>query len=351
MVSSEKGFAYMASPLSGHVAVAYVQDGTRVQESQPLFLVRADHEDSTGSAGVATALSLERRLQVNRNSREQAIQSARQELALAREEESQAGRSIVNLNQQLELQGRRIALQTDQLRIEEKFVEDGFMAKNSLVNRRDAVMDQQQRREEIERALWDATKAQTAARARITQLTAKLASEQGELTMAEENLKQQQRDNRIKSEAIVPASRAGVFDSFRVATGSFIREGQALGAIHEPGASTIVELFVPSTSNALPKPGMRVSMTTRLTGSLMNAKRLLRGTVSRVSSVAAAGSNFAHLPIALKAEESYFHVYVALEPGSDATMLVPPGTAVDASIELARRTFAQSVLMRATPGS
>lgn len=351
MVSAADGFTYVSAPLSGHVAATYVGDGKPVRAAQPLFVLRADHDDSQGSASDANARSLDRRLQANRGSREQSIQSARQELQLAHEEEQQAGRSIINLKQQLDLQARRITLQQEQLQLEEKFVAEGFMSKSSLVGRRDTVMDLQQRREEIERALWDAGKAQIGVRARVTQLTAKLASERAGLTVVEEELKQQQRDNRSRSEALVLATTGGVFDSFRISAGSFVREGQALGAIHEPGAPNVVELFIPSSSSALPKVGMTVSMTTRLAGSLGTQKQLLRGKVARIGSVAAPGRNFSHLPVTLAADQNYFHVYVELAPGSADLAPVPPGTAVDARIELARRTFVQSVMARATPGS
>lgn len=350
MVSPQTGFTYVVAPLSGYVVSAQAEDGAPVRQAQPVLTLRADYDDSEGSARVAAARSLDLRLQVNRSSRERSITAVRKELVLAREEEAQAGRSIANLTKQVELQARRIALQSDQLKLEERHVAEGYMAKSWLVIRRDALMDQQQRREALEHSLWEVTRAQTAARSRIQQLTAKLAGEEGELTSAEEGLKQQQRENRARAEAIVLAPRGGTFDSYRVAPGSYVREGQALGAVHDRATTMAVELFVPATTNALPEAGMSVSVTTRMAGYMGASKRVLRGRVARVASVAAPGRSFAHLPVNLVGDQSYFRVYVQLD-GNTGTPPLQPGTVVDASIELARRTFAQSILLRATPGT
>ena len=275
----ENGVIKVMPPQSGLIVVKYVVEGQRVSEGDRLFKVSLERNtdsglgpasnsrltqlSQSGSASVPVSVALLQTVEARRSSlkRERINQQT-----LTTQQRQQLSQSIESGVIELVQLQREIATQTARLTSVEnqtaKFVglaEQKFISDLSLQQKRDEVLDQQSRLQQLERAYTDRSRTQSNLRSELEQLRTKAERELAQIDPGLLELEQTSITTEAQREFIITAPQGGVITGIQAAVGQ-MTSGQPLLAILPEGTLLRAHLFAPSNSIGFVEIGQSVRL-------------------------------------------------------------------------------------------
>jgi membrane fusion protein len=340
------GLLRVIAPAAGVVADDPVRAGQTIANGSQLLSLRSQRG---GAAAATTDEALATLLRARRDSlsgdlQQLTSQSAVRETA-ARHRLTELSDEAQQLQSQIELQQRRVAL--SQLATQ-RYVElqaRGFVADAQLQDRQSDWLDQQQRLAELTRARLAATRELAAARAEWQDLKLQalrdLEAARRNLTLLDEELT----ENAVRRELVLRATTAGTVAAITIERGQSVLAGQLLAVIVPAGSELEAELYAPSRAAGRLHAGMIVRL--RYQGFPYQRYGQFAGRIREVAGTAVAADEMGAAAQALagRSGEPLYRVRVRLENQAvtvnGLSVALKSGAQLDASIQLDRRRIIQ----------
>jgi membrane fusion protein len=340
------GLLRVIAPAAGVVADDPVRAGQTIANGSQLLSLRSQRG---GAAAATTDEALATLLRARRDSlsgdlQQLTSQSAVRETA-ARHRLTELSDEAQQLQSQIDLQQRRVAL--SQLATQ-RYVElqaRGFVADAQLQDRQSDWLDQQQRLAELTRARLAATRELAAARAEWQDLKLQalrdLEAARRNLTLLDEELT----ENAVRRELVLRATTAGTVAAITIERGQSVLAGQLLAVIVPAGSELEAELYAPSRAAGRLHAGMIVRL--RYQGFPYQRYGQFAGRIREVAGTAVAADEMGAAAQALagRSGEPLYRVRVRLENQAvtvnGLSVALKSGAQLDASIQLDRRRIIQ----------
>jgi len=337
-------------PQAGVVTERLVREGSAVKRGDVLFVLTAERStrDAADAGETVTALMAARRASLERDRVSQRDQD-RQRIGAAERRAAQLTAELRQIEQQLVLQRRRIALAQETVRRQEALLSAHFISQASVQDKQGELLDQQQRLGDLERARAEALRGADSARDEMRDLALQARRNDEGAARLLSALDQDLTESGARRQVTVRATQDGSVTAVTAQLGQSLAAGQAMATIL-PSASVLeVELYAPSRTAGFLRPGMPVSI--RYQAYPFQKFGQHAGVVSEVTSTVLAQDE---LPLdagrgsANAAQEPVYRIRVALAHQSlaarGAELHLRPGMALEASIALERRKLYEWLL-------
>jgi membrane fusion protein len=340
------GLLRVIAPSAGVVADEPVRAGQTIANGSQLLSLRSQRGGAaaaTTDEALATLLHA-RRDSLNGDLQQLTSQSVVREVA-ARRRLTELGDEAQQLQSQIELQQRRVALSQQATQRYVELQARGFVADAQLQDRQSDWLDQQQRLAELTRARLAATREQAAAHAEWQDLKLQaqrdLEAARRNLTLLDEELT----ENAVRRELVLRATTAGTVAAITIERGQSVLAGQLLAVIVPAGSELEAELYAPSRAAGRLRAGMIVRL--RYQGFPYQRYGQFAGRIREVAGTAVAADEIGAAAQALagRSGEPLYRVRVRLETQAvnvnGLRVALKSGAQLDASIQLDRRRIIQ----------
>jgi membrane fusion protein len=256
-----RGVIRIVPPQSGIVVERHVQEGQGVQAGDVLFMLSSERSSATQGDADRTISAL---LAARRDSLvlEQSQLRAQSQLRLdaARRRIDDLGAEIRHVDDETAMQQRRLEIaQTTQQRFGE-LAASGYVSSVQAQDKQAAVLDQQQRLAELQRARSAAERDLAAAQSDLRELQVQVRRDaevaQRGIGAAEQDLT----ENEARRTVVVRAPQAGSVTVITGDVGQAVGPGSVLAAVLPQGSELEAELYAPSRAVGFLKPGMGVQL-------------------------------------------------------------------------------------------
>lgn len=254
-----KGVLKLVAPQPGIVVERRVDEGAAVEAGDVLFVLSAERVLDGPGGGAQEAIleqmrrraaSLDEERVRRRRLADAQTQAAERRLAALRREAGQ-------LRAELATQSAREASAAEQADRHGTLARQGFVSALAARQRRDELLEQTARRQQLERALLGVQREIAAAAAELAQLPLQSERQQEELARERSTLQQEIVGAAAARRTIVTAPAAGVVTAIVAERGQAVGS-QPLATLLPSGAGLEAHLFAPSRAVGFVRPGQKV---------------------------------------------------------------------------------------------
>ncbi len=259
------------------------------------------------------------------------------------------GAEIARLDEQVELQQRRVAIAEATSQRYADLQASNFVSSAAVQDKQAELLDQQQRVSDLKRLRSASVRDRASAHAELRDLQVQSQRDQeaGQRNVAA--VEQDLTENEARRQVFVRAPHDGVVSAITVEPGQSVAANQSLAAIIPSGSQLEAELYAPSRSAGFLRPGMQVLL--RYQAYSYQKFGQSRGTVREVSTTAMRPEDLSLSGGALppgSAAEPIYRVRVSLDRQTvQAYGVLQPlksGAVIDASVLLETRRLYEWVL-------
>lgn len=339
----DAGAARVLVAEAGVVSELLVKEGEEVAAGQPLAQVSFERGTRSGvTAGELVEKEFAGRMAALERERENARLLGRQQLESARRKIEDLQRELVQFDAEMKLQSTRIASARQELQRTDELFRKGFVSENGLTTKRNDLLDQQVKLENIKRSRAATERELGEARASLPEIELRTRAQEEQLARQASELQQGLVQEGAKRENVIRAPVAGMVTNIAVARGESVAAEAPLATVVPKGSGMHAQLVVPTRAIGFVKPGDQVVM--RYEAFPYQRFGQYRGTVERVGrTVWAPGEKLGPLGV----KEPVYRVDVKLErqavsAGADDFPL-RPGMLLSADILQEKRTVLEWV--------
>ncbi|MFC4158531.1 HlyD family secretion protein [Chitinimonas lacunae] len=321
----------------GRIGRVLVEEGQLVRAGEPLLEVDSERTAAL-EAGLLDELAKQHRGvratldRLNARSDAEIDKQAARERGLERE--------LTQLRSQLALQERRLHLAQQKRDSMRTMLNNGFISENGFREYEEAVLAQEQQRQDLVRQLAGREAELTQARLELAQSRIDSADQRDRLLSTDSDLRQRALELEHRRHSILPAPISGRVTALQAVTGQPANLSVPLLAIIPENASLEAELFVPTRAIGFVRPGQRVRL--QIAAFPYQRFGMQGGVVKTVSQTVLAPEE---LTGPIKVNEPVYRVKVGLDRQDVLAYGVrhplKPGMAVGADIVLDRRPLWQ----------
>lgn len=344
------GLIRIVAPQSGIIVERRIHDGHRVVEGDVLFVLGSERTTATrGDAETAVGALIESRRNSFVAEREQHGRQVRHRAAALQRRMASLARESERIDQQIELQQRRLALAEEALKRSAQLQAANFISLAGSQDKHAEALDQRQRLNDLERSKAANALEQSTTRAELQDLLMQSHRDQLALERSIAQAEQDLTENDARRQVLVRSPRTGVATTITAGIGQAVSIGRPVATIVPDDASLEAVLYAPSRAAGFLKPGLTVLL--RYQAYPYQKFGHYGGTIREVSNAATPSSELSAathgIPL-LNAGEPVYRVRVALDRQSitahGSEYPLKSGMALDASVLLERRRLYEWVL-------
>jgi membrane fusion protein len=335
------GFIRATTPASGFVTEILVKEGQHVEQGQRLAEIKVSTEIAGGNVGEALASKLRQESEAVTARDEARIAKLEAEIIQTRTRIANLTSELGQVDQQINLQERRIALAQKAYTDSEQLAGRGLISQRELEQRRSAALAAEQelatqRRQfaAIQREIADLT-------SRVAAIPIEISGIRAEARSSAAALGQRLIEAEQRRAVYIVAPSAGSVAALPIARGQPVLIGGTLAVIIPDGGKIEAELLTPSRAIGFIEPGQEVQL--QLQAFPYQRFGLVHGRVKSISSTVMGPSEISIPGLAI--QEPVFRVRVALvHEFIDAYGKIyplQPGMLLSAEIVFDRRTLLQ----------
>ncbi|RXZ38004.1 HlyD family efflux transporter periplasmic adaptor subunit [Oxalobacteraceae bacterium CAVE-383] len=257
MLEPRDGVVRVFTSQIGTVKKRFVKEGQFVQLDENLFLL-TDERSSTDSNNARKTISdlIRNRRDSYRNELEQQLLQADGREAMTRRQANDIGIEIQKLEEQINLQRQLVLLSERML---ERFKNAGKAISNAqLESKKVDVLEQRLRLVDLRRLRSISLRNKVLALAKVQELQIQSKRDSAALRRDIFTLEQELKNNEIKREVLIRASRPGKITAITAEVGQTIPINQPMASILPVNSELHATIYVPSHSIGFVKPGMKV---------------------------------------------------------------------------------------------
>lgn len=338
VVTPDSAMTRIVSTQAGVISKIYVSDGERVKSGQALYKITLDrHFQQQLSIGEQSLASIKRRKDFAVTEMEQQKKLDQLKLQSLLTQIDKYPSEISSIRAALDGQSQRIQIAKSRFEMEEKLVRENFMSAPALSVKQEAIIEQEQRKQEFTRQLLNLERNYEAMQVEIIDTRARLAQSQTALEKQLEILEQEESSQKSTNTIFIVSPRDGIFSSVSANFGDFISAGQTVGSVKGNQIHTKIDLLIPTSSPANVVVGQSVVVS--LKSFPYQRYGFLKGKIISVSGFPLSPKDLVHLPISLNASEYYFRAVVQVDARWRDGEILSNGLSVDATIKLEERTL------------
>jgi membrane fusion protein len=265
MLVATEGSLNVAAQQSGVVLERRVREGDQVRRGDTLLAINTDRQSLSGSAVASTVVAMAEQVR----KREQLLRTARgvslghigQQRRIALEKIDGIEAELVQLENALGLQQRKVALTRQEVERLQGLVAEGYIPESKLQEKREAELDALSELQSLKRNSSTLQRERMAVRADIEALDAQLANEQNTIDTQLSSLKQEELDIEGRRSLVITAPCDGTVSSIEIKPGQSVAVGQTLLTLlpkARNGKALEAQLFAPSRTAGFVQPGQGV---------------------------------------------------------------------------------------------
>jgi membrane fusion protein len=265
MLVATEGSLNVAAQQSGVVLERRVREGDQVSRGDTLLAINTDRQSLNGSAVASTVVAMaeqvRRREQLLRTARGVSLGHIGQQRRIALEKIDGIEAELVQLENALGLQQRKVALTRQEVERLQGLVAEGYIPEAKLQEKREAELDALSELQSLKRNSSTLQRERMAVRADIEALDAQLANEQNTIDTQLSSLKQEELDIEGRRSLVITAPCDGTVSSIEIKPGQSVAVGQTLLTLlpkAKNGKALEAQLFAPSRTAGFVQPGQGV---------------------------------------------------------------------------------------------
>jgi membrane fusion protein len=256
----ERGVITMRAQLGGRLAQVFVEEGARVEEGDPLFLVNVDVESRIGRVGEQGLAGLDARLaelgqQMTGTGQRYDHERERQQNAI-----KALTQEISSLQDRINIQTRSIAIAQNRLGKMEKLAKKGFAANAEVVQLRQALLVDEGALNDQIRAHQSRIDAKHEARLTLKALPDEKAAELSQLRGQIAALEQSRAELEASRSYLVRAPIDGIIAALHGSVGQMRAPAQPVVTLVPADATLVARLLAPSAAIGFLEPGQDVNL-------------------------------------------------------------------------------------------
>jgi membrane fusion protein len=250
------GAARILTPAGGTVTQLMVKEGDEVEAGSPIARLKTEHNQASGGS---TSEQVEQQLL----SRRHGIESEQTQAQLiGQQQQVQQRKRIDDLLKEVEqakaeaqLQEQRVTSAQQELHRFEKLANDGFTSEAMVRERRNQLLDQQSKQENLKRAQSGEERELRTAQAELPLIELRMRNQVQQLEQQKGELQQELVQNKAKQEIVINASIAGVVTNIVPSQGDSVAADALLATVLPSGTRLHAQLLVPTRAIGFIAPG------------------------------------------------------------------------------------------------
>ncbi|MEO8523370.1 MAG: HlyD family efflux transporter periplasmic adaptor subunit [Caldimonas sp.] len=334
---------------AGVVAERRVTEGQSVKANEVLFVLTSERASAgTGNAEQTISNLLRSRRDSLLGEQSYLRRQSTQRIDAASRRVDDLTSAIAQLEEQIALQRRRVAIADATVRRYVDLQASNFVSASFVQDKQGDLLDQQQRVADLERLRASATRDRSGAHEDLRDLQIQALRDQEGAQRSVAAIEQDLAENEARRHVFVRAPQDGVVTAITAEPGQNVTGNQSMAALIRAGSRLEAELYAPSRSAGFLKPGMDVLL--RYHGFSYQKFGQAHGTVREIST-SALGPEELSLPAARAAgtvAEPVYRVRIALDRQTVLAYGQPKalksGEGLDASVLLETRRLYEWVL-------
>ena len=332
------GAARVSAPEASVVAELKVKEGDEIAAGQPI--ARLSQERTTAAGANASELvrqELAGRLRSLESEAEQAVLMGQQQAAQARKRVDDLRKGLDQAGAEVQSQQERLASAQQEAQRARQLVKEGLYSEAMMRERRNDVLDQTTKLENLRGSRAAIERELRAAQAELPLIDIRTRTQQQQLEQRRSELQQSLVQEEAHSDSAVRAPIAGIVTNIAAARGDSLAADATLATIMPKGSGLHAQLLVPTRAIGFIEPGNAVVL--RYDAFPFQRFGQYQGHVTRVGrTVWSAGEKVGTLPV----REPVYRIEVALDHQTVRTgtqeFPLRPGMLVNADILLEKRT-------------
>ncbi|HEX6997070.1 MAG TPA: HlyD family efflux transporter periplasmic adaptor subunit [Gammaproteobacteria bacterium] len=254
----DRGVIAVLAPQAGTVVQSHVQEGSRVERGDVLFVISGERTSALGE----THALIDERLAARRESLVTEIDEIRRleraEAALFAKRARAIEAELARLATAIDVQAAHVALADETARRYAELSAAGFVSEEQLVARREALLDQRARLAGLERERAQLERALADAQSELDNLPLRYARQAAELERAVASIDLERAENEARREVTIVAPVRGVATAIAGRAGQIVEAGAPLASIVPDGSRLRAELEAPSRAIGFVEAGSDV---------------------------------------------------------------------------------------------
>jgi membrane fusion protein len=258
-LAGDAGAARILSPEAGTVTQLLVKEGDEVVAGSPIARLKTERNQASGGS---TSEQVEQQLLNRRRGIEseqtQAQLIGQQQLVQQRKRIDDLLKEVEQAKAEAQLQEQRVTSAQQELHRFEKLAKDGFASEAMVRERRNELLDQQSRQENLKRAQSTAERELRTAQAELPLIDMRSRNQVQQLEQQKGELQQELVQNKAKQEIVINASIAGVVTNIVPSQGDSVAADSLLATLLPSGTRLHAQLLVPTRAIGFIAPGNAV---------------------------------------------------------------------------------------------
>lgn len=341
------GMVKVVAPMQGTLDQVAVREGGMVAPGDTLAVIRA-HRATMHTADVneQVAQLLNAQRSTHADARLSARELAQEQLAAVAAKLDGLDKAVLQADRQIALQELRVELARKTFATFDELGRQKFVSNAQLDQHKADLLDQQLRLEELMRIKLDLQREQQFARTEKREQAIRVRTSEAVDARSIAQIDQELTELRARQEGSVKAMRAGKVATVVATAGQTVNAGQTILLLLPSGAALEAEVYATSRAIGFVSEGLRVRL--RYQAFPFQRYGFASGTVREVAR-SAVRLDETSAPMlgayGLNIAEPVYRIRIALDSQTirtrDAEMVLRPGSLVDASIVLERRSIVE----------
>ncbi|TMH71973.1 MAG: HlyD family efflux transporter periplasmic adaptor subunit [Betaproteobacteria bacterium] len=257
----DAGAARIFSSDPGVVTELLVKEGDEVEKDSPIARLKLEHSQSGGGS---TSQQVEQQMLNRRRGIEseqaQAKLIGQQQLVQQRKRIDDLLQEMDQARAEAEVQEQRAASAQQEMHRFEKLGKDGFASEAMVRERRNDMLDQQSKLENLKRAQSTAGRELGSAQAELPLIEMRTRNDVQRLEQQKSEIEQELLQNKAKQEIVINATISGVITNIVPNQGDSVAANALLATVLPNGTSLHAQLLVPTRAIGFIAPGNGVVM-------------------------------------------------------------------------------------------
>jgi membrane fusion protein len=254
------GVAKLTAVAGGVVLERLVREGQTVAAGQALFVLSGERESEQGETAKLIAQQIDaRRGTLEAEGRATVAQLSIRASALL-ERAAALDRERSQLQGEIELQARRVALARLSLARQEDLAAKGFVPPAQVQTKQEEWMEQQARLQTLERSATALAREGDGIAAQRAELAAQVRGAKEQTTRSLSTLKQEHVENAARRRTVITAPHAGSITAIAAEPGMAVPAGSALATLLPQDATLEAQLYAPGSAVGFVEVGQRVQL-------------------------------------------------------------------------------------------
>lgn len=257
-LAGDAGAARILSPEAGTVTQLLVKEGDEVEAGRPIARLKLEHSPMGGSTSEQVEQQLLNRQHGVESEQTQARLMGEQQLVQEHKRIDDLTKEFEQARAEAQVQMQREVSAQQELHRFEKLAKDGFASEAMVRGRRNDLLDQQSKLENLKRAASTAERELRSAQAELPLIELRARAQVQQLEQQKDELQQELVQNRAKQEIMINASIPGVVTNIVPNQGDSVAADAVLATILPSGTQLHAQLLVPTRAIGFIAPGNAV---------------------------------------------------------------------------------------------